>query len=239
MLDDGILTSRTSPQGHTAGLWRSHSRIPPEGFWPRFTALPLHGCLCWKRSETQINHFLPLGKLLKVFGGEGAEMNGFSEVFPPHLWFLWLMIGNSWITLLLLDSSAGSLLVAAHVWCFLTLGLILFSYYPFSPNVDLFLDLQKTLSPLVALGSLLLAGCFHLEADFRGRCSVLESHNFHPLNTPDAGPEFSPCRSIHFDSLWCCSYSVNSNELQNWQLYSLLAFRSSKCMCVFKYITMK
>lgn len=49
----------------------------------------------WKRSEIQINHFLPLGKLLKVFGGEGVEMNSLSEVFPSHLWFPWLMIGNS------------------------------------------------------------------------------------------------------------------------------------------------
>lgn len=104
------LCIRILPPGHTAGLWHIvMAEFSPEVSDPGSWLFPQHGCLCWKRSEIQINHFPPLGKLLNMFGGEGVETNGLSEVFPHHLWFPWLHDRKlSWITLLLLDSATDS-----------------------------------------------------------------------------------------------------------------------------------
>lgn len=62
-----------------------------------------------KKEWNSNRSFSTVRKLLKMFVGEGVETNGLCEVFRHHLRFSWLCDGKlSWITPLLLDSSAGS-----------------------------------------------------------------------------------------------------------------------------------
>lgn len=53
-----------------------------------------HNPAVFVETGVKFNHFLPLEKLLQVFGGDRVKMSGLSEVFPSYLCFPWLMIGN-------------------------------------------------------------------------------------------------------------------------------------------------
>lgn len=218
---------RTLSQGHAVNFWHTITAgFSPEVSDPGSWLFPQHGCLCWKRSEIQINHFPPLGNLLKMSGGEGVEANGLSEVFPHHLWFPWLHDRKvSWITLLLLDSSAASSSSSCLCRMLLSPWLDPFFSWTFFPrkwtSFLTFRRVQICLQPqgLSWVRSPRLPPCWAslfgiplLEGATLSMSTIIPSHWICMLR----GQKLVFAETLLWFSLWCkgCSYSVNSSERQ-------------------------